>query len=190
MANVHTLIGEVSSIKTYNFSRKDGTQGRIVAFTLLTQYDGRKSYLECKTTVETIMDTLKQGMIVELDNYYPYKNVWKDKETDEIRSRMEINVFHIKVVKMSNIEGVEYIKPEEQAEYKYEKFKAPKEDEHISLDWLTDYTSDAEKINQKRAKMLEQQQQIINNQKPVSTQTEVTVNVEEFEKDRTSGHSW
>lgn len=191
MANAHTLIGEVTDFKVYDFNRKDGTQGKVGLFTLLTQFDGRKSYLKCKTGVASIIATLQHGMVIELDNYYPYNNIWNDKETNELRSRTELKVLHIKVIKMSSLEGVEYLTAQQQQEYKYERFEAPKEEEeHVSLDWLTDFTSDADKINQQRAKMLEQQQQIINNQKPVSTQTEVTVNVEEFEKDRTSGHSW
>lgn len=190
MANAHTLIGEVTNKKIYDYKRKDGMPGQIMHFSILSQFDGRKSYLECRTGVAAIIDTIQPGMVIELDNYYPYKNIWKDKETEEIRSRMELYVLHIKVIKISSLEGVEYLTPQQQAEYRYERFEAPKEEEHVSLDWLTDYTSDADKINQQRAKMLEQQQQIINNQKPVSTQTEVTVNVEEFEKDRTSGHSW
>lgn len=191
MANAHTLMGEVTSMKVYNFTRKDGSQGQIMHFSILSQFDGRKSYLECRTGVAAIIETIKQGMLIELDNYYPYKNIWKDKETEEIRSRMELYVFHIKVIKMNGLEGVEFLSPQQQKEYKYEKFVAPKEEEEkINLDWLKDFSNDKDKINRQRAQMLEQQQQIINNQKPISTQSEVNVNVEEFEKDRTSGHSW
>lgn len=180
MSNQYKLVGEVHFVRKTPFVSKKNIQGVKTTFFIAHTFNNRRHYTRCKTFVPEYTQMLKDSMVVEIDNYVPTSYLLPETEELPKRDIQELHVIHLKVIGSEyseRVNGVDYISKHEFAEkLGFKKFDTSK------LEHETE--------NQKRMRMLEQQQIIINNQKPIQTETAVVVNVEEFEKDKESGHTW